>query len=52
LLVHACDLSGQTMKPALSAEWGRRVICEFRKQVQQELANGLPVAPFMEVCVS
>jgi hypothetical protein len=52
VLVHACDLSGQTMKNELAAEWGNRVLTEFIQQAKYEEANGVPVAPFMQVHLS
>ena len=47
-LVHACDLSGQTMTPKLAAQWEQRVLAEFMKQASEEESKGLPVAPFMQ----
>jgi hypothetical protein len=46
-LVHACDLSGQTMMPTLAAQWEQRVLAEFIRQAEEEESKDLPVAPFM-----
>lgn len=52
VLVHAADLSGQTMKTELAAEWGNRVLTEFMQQAKYEQENGMSVAPFMQVLSS
>mmetsp|Transcript_56683 Transcript_56683/g.134639 ORF Transcript_56683/g.134639 Transcript_56683/m.134639 type:complete len:915 (+) Transcript_56683:201-2945(+) len=47
VLIHTADLSGQALGRDLAQKWGELVLDEFQVQVAKELAEGLPVAPFM-----
>lgn len=48
LVLHTCDLSGQTMCSSLAKAWTKGVLSEFIQQAEREAVEGIPVAPFMQ----
>ncbi|CAM9518179.1 unnamed protein product, partial [Chrysoparadoxa australica] len=46
-IVHAADISAQTLVPKLARKWGELVNEEFTQQAAMEMRLGLPVAPHM-----
>jgi len=49
-IVHASDLSGQTLKIEFAEDWGRRITAEFSAQAEVERSMGLTVS--VPVCNS
>lgn len=41
-MLHAADLSGQTLPMSLASDWGRRVVREFSLQAKVEAEHALP----------
>eukprot|EP00287_Rhodomonas_sp_CCMP768_P027732 CAMPEP_0202846812 /NCGR_PEP_ID=MMETSP1389-20130828/73842_1 /ASSEMBLY_ACC=CAM_ASM_000865 /TAXON_ID=302021 /ORGANISM="Rhodomonas sp., Strain CCMP768" /LENGTH=158 /DNA_ID=CAMNT_0049524429 /DNA_START=9 /DNA_END=485 /DNA_ORIENTATION=+ len=46
-IVHSADLSGQVMDKPYALESGKMVMMEFHRQHLREVAERLPVTPFM-----
>lgn len=47
-MVHASDLSAQTLHTSIAKVWEERISQEFDAQAAEESKLGLPVAPFMQ----
>lgn len=47
-IVHAADLSAQTLSTRIAVQWELRISQEFMQQAEKERAAGIPVAPFMQ----
>ena len=45
--IHASDISGQALSPAMAATWSSRVLQEFKAQHSQEVELGLPLTEML-----
>src|SRR5206468_976310 len=43
-IVHAADLSSQSLKQEFAEDWGRRITAEFTAQAELERAKQLPIS--------
>eukprot|EP00127_Corallochytrium_limacisporum_P005768 Clim_evm147s210 gene=Clim_evmTU147s210 len=48
MALHCADVSNPAKPESLYVEWAYRVMEEFFRQGESELANGLPISPFYE----